>query len=160
MGQSLEVCPLSYGEGEITGEKCKKILRDLLNPAAGVYTPIKFLFHDENVKKVLRGDFYSVTPVTAQIVPTLQCNFRCPRCTYGQIKMELMKSCKKIQMSYKELCLIIDRLCEGGIKGVVFTGGGEPTCYRHLPDGIKYAKEKKLEVGLFTNGSLLTDKKS
>jgi len=44
------------------------------------------------------------------------------------------------------------------LKGLVFTGGGEPLCNNFTIDAVIYAKQKGLDVGFITNGELITEK--
>jgi wyosine [tRNA(Phe)-imidazoG37] synthetase (radical SAM superfamily) len=49
----------------------------------------------------------------------------------------------------------IDILHEKGLLAVILLGGGEPTIYRNFEETVSYMKEKKLQVGIVTNGSRL-----
>jgi radical SAM protein with 4Fe4S-binding SPASM domain len=119
----------------------------------------KWLYHLDRVACVKKGDFREVMPVTAQLIPSLYCNFSCPRCSYGHSKeiIRVHGGRKAMQMDGFTMSTIIDRLSEAGIKGIIFTGGGEPTLNPHLIDGMRYATQNGIKIGLFTNGSLLTD---
>jgi radical SAM protein with 4Fe4S-binding SPASM domain len=121
----------------------------------------KWLYHGDRVAKVREGKFREVMPVTVQLVPTLYCNFGCPRCSYGQAKedIELLGQRKMMTMDYGTMATVIDRLDHAGIKAIVFTGGGEPTLNPHFLDGMRYAGAKGFRLGLFTNGSLLNREK-
>jgi radical SAM protein with 4Fe4S-binding SPASM domain len=121
----------------------------------------KWLYYPERVACVKKGDFREVMPVTVQLIPSLYCNFSCPRCCYGRSKenIKVLGDRKSMLMDNYTMNAIIDRLSEAGIKGVVFTGGGEPTLYPHLIDSMRHAVQKGLKIGLFTNGSLLTETK-
>jgi radical SAM protein with 4Fe4S-binding SPASM domain len=121
----------------------------------------KWLYHPEQVEHVKEGNFRAVTPVTVQLIPTLYCNFGCPRCSYGQAKedMSIHKDQTLMHMNLPTMMTIIDRLEEAGLKAIVFTGGGEPTLNKHLIEGMAYARGKGFKIGLFTNGSLLDQEK-
>ena len=113
----------------------------------------------QSVSRVVKDRrFRNVRPVTAQFVPTLCCNFSCPRCSYGGSKLNLMRNHNKtdLHMDWPTMQLLLDNLCKGGVRGIVFTGGGEPCVSPYLLDGMRYATERNLSVGLFTNGSILT----
>jgi pyruvate-formate lyase-activating enzyme len=60
-------------------------------------------------------------------------------------------------MAYGDMVHSLDVLKNGGVKGVIFTGGGEPLCNRHTLDGMWHARTLGLSVGLFTNGQLLDE---
>ena len=136
-------------------------LTNSLHREYSFYSIAKWLNHSKNVEKIKERRYYEVMPVTAQLVPTLHCNFNCPRCSYGQLKKNIASRHKQalMNMSGETMKLIIKRLGEAGIKGLVFTGGGEPTLNPFLIDGMQYATEIGLNIGLFTNGSLLSEDK-
>ncbi len=125
------------------------------------YAMTKWLYYSDRVAKVKEREYHKVRPVTAQLVPTLHCNFNCPRCSYGGSKEKLMALQDKslINMDRSTMFSIIDKLQDAGLKGVVFTGGGEPTVNPFLVEGMRYASERGLRIGLFTNGSILTKDK-
>ena len=121
----------------------------------------KWLYYPDRVACVKRGDFRMVKPVTVQLIPSLYCNFYCPHCCYGRSKENIKAHGERTAMLMDEhvMSVIIDRLSEAGIKGIVFTGGGEPTSHIRLTDCMRQAVQKGIKVGLFTNGSLLTASK-
>jgi radical SAM protein with 4Fe4S-binding SPASM domain len=121
----------------------------------------KWFYYPERVACVRKGNFRDVMPVTVQLIPSLYCNFSCPRCCYGGSKenIKALGERKAMLMDADTMAAIIDRLSDSGIKGIVFTGGGEPTLNAHLIDGMRYAVQKGIKAGLFTNGSLLTETK-
>ena len=117
-------------------------------------SPYKCLQHEDRMAQFMSNCF-SVTPVTAHLVPTLYCNQRCYFCTYGQYK-EKGKT-PGLQMTKSEMMSCIDQLAAMGIKGIIFTGGGEPTLYPHLVEGMTYARSLGVDVALNTNGYRLSD---
>lgn len=58
-------------------------------------------------------------------------------------------------LEYQDVCLILKKLHEAGVKKVTFAGG-EPMLYKDLQRVIKYAKHIGLTTSIITNGSLLT----
>jgi len=118
----------------------------------------KWLYYPDRVACVKRGDFRTVKPVTVQLIPSLYCNFCCPHCCYGRSKENIKAHGERKAMLMDEcvMSVIINRLSEAGIKGIVFTGGGEPTSHIRLIECMRQAVKKGIKVGLFTNGSLLT----
>ena len=121
----------------------------------------KWFYYPERVACVKKGDFREVMPVTVQLIPSLYCNFSCPHCCYGRSKenIKALGEREAMLMDGSTMNTIIDRLSEAGIKGIVFTGGGEPTLSPHLINGMRHVVQKGLKIGLFTNGSLLTKTK-
>lgn len=129
------------------------------HPDFSFYAFRKWLYYPERVACVRQGEFRKITPVTAQIIPSLYCNYRCPHCCYGHSKEVIEEKGERqaMLMTMDTMQTVIDRLHEAGIQGVVFSGGGEPTCSPHLLDGMRYAVQRGIKIGLFTNGSLLTE---
>jgi MoaA/NifB/PqqE/SkfB family radical SAM enzyme len=138
-----------------------KDLTSTLHQDYSYYAFGKWFYYPERVACVRKGEFREVMPVTVQLIPSLYCNFGCPRCCYGRSKENIraLGGRRAMLTDGQRMNAIIERLSEGGIKGIVFTGGGEPTLYPHLIDSMRHAVEMGLKVGLFTNGSLLTETK-
>lgn len=47
---------------------------------------------------------------------------------------------------------LVDTLWQGGIKGITFTGGGEPSSFEGLEDVMLHAHARGIDTVLFTNG--------
>jgi len=77
-----------------------------------------------------------------------KCNQACLFCSNPD--NEKIKNIKEV---YKN----IDKLISLGYHGVILTGG-EPTLYPHLKKAIKYARKKKIDVRLITNGQKICDR--
>lgn len=87
--------------------------------------------------------------VTADISPTSKCNLACEYCMLqhrqpGEIDFDVLQRYIRILAVY-------------GLRGVLFTGGGEPTLYQHLQEAIKSAWALGIKVGLITNGCRLEE---
>jgi MoaA/NifB/PqqE/SkfB family radical SAM enzyme len=120
---------------------------------------IKALWHKERIGSVLAGEAQTVTPVTVEFVPSLDCNLACLKCTYLDWKARTAPDRGKRKMSYPMMVTLLDKIAANKIGGVIFTGGGEPFENPHTIDGIEYAVSQHLDVGIFTNGSLLDEAK-
>jgi len=118
----------------------------------------KWLYYPDRVDCVKKGDFRDVMPVSVQLIPSLYCNFSCPHCCYGCSKDNIQSKGERKSMIMDDaaMSVIIERLGDAGIKGIVFTGGGEPTLHPRLVDGMRVAAKRGIKIGLFTNGSVLT----
>ena len=122
-----------------------------------VLSPFKCLFYSDRMKRFAQGDFYDIRPVTVHLVPTLRCNHKCFFCTYGGLKDSCMKqNVHKKTMDAALIYKTLDQLSDNGIKGVIFTGGGEPTLYPNLIDAMKYCISKGMEAAINTNGHFLS----
>ncbi|KYK25100.1 hypothetical protein AYK26_02805 [Euryarchaeota archaeon SM23-78] len=86
-------------------------------------------------------------PITAEIDPTNKCNYNCKYCAGNKIPSQA-------ELTYNQMKTIIDKISPF-IKGILFTGGGEPLINPETTKAISYAHKKNIDVGLVTNGSLL-----
>lgn len=91
------------------------------------------------------------TLITAEIDLTNRCNHKCPKCTGWA------KGLTADQLDTGEAKSYITELSEHGVRGLIFTGGGEPLLHPDVYELIDYAWQDKLDVGLITNGTLLPD---
>jgi radical SAM protein with 4Fe4S-binding SPASM domain len=87
-------------------------------------------------------------PVNGTIDITSRCNLRCVHCY-------IQGTCFGDELTYPEICHILDQITEEGCLWLVITGG-EPLTRSDFKDIYKYAKGKGLFITLFTNGNLLT----
>jgi MoaA/NifB/PqqE/SkfB family radical SAM enzyme len=134
----------------------------------GVHIP-SWIRNKTNFKHLLNKDYDKIKPITTEFVTTLNCNYRCEQCAYKEPKKELdvwleknsgkkFKANKnpKTHMSHEVMKVCIDRLIEGGVQNILFTGGGEPLMNPVTIEGMEYAKKKGAVVALYTNGRLLS----
>ncbi len=119
---------------------------------------------DENsFNRCISKEYSEVLPKSAEIITTLNCCFRCEQCSYQKVKINNNLWYEKsnnysytFNMNQENVKPIIDKL--SSVENVVFTGGGEPLINTNATLlGMKYAKKKGLNVGLYTNGYLLSD---
>ena len=87
-------------------------------------------------------------PIAMDLHLTGACNLRCPRCSGGE---------RKGSLSSELVYDLLRQLREGDVRGIIYTGGGEPTMHQDFSKIIRYTKELGFSIGLITNGSLLTD---
>jgi radical SAM protein with 4Fe4S-binding SPASM domain len=87
-------------------------------------------------------------PINGTIEITFRCNLRCVHCycSYESTKEEI---------SYREICRILDEVADAGCLWLLITGG-EPLLRNDFLDIYTYAKKKGLIITLFTNGTLIT----
>jgi len=100
--------------------------------------------------KLLHADILKdgkIKPVHIQLSPTNNCNLNCSFCSCGDRD-------KKRQLSLEEIMWILDVCAERGTKAMTITGGGEPLLHPQINEIIRYANQKKIEVGLVTNGTV------
>ena len=113
------------------------------------FNPMKILNHQDSLNAILKG--WNPPPVSCEIDPSNLCNHNCIWCMYYEFK-----DTKRLMLSEKIMFDLINELTEGGVKSVTFTGGGEPLTNPGTMKAMWRANELGLEVGLVTNGGLLT----
>lgn len=82
------------------------------------------------------------------------CNYNCKYC-YSSAGKQLDK-----ELSYMELCNIVDQAQNLGVQSIVIVGGGEPLLFPYLKELVSYIFEKQINIVLFTNGALLNKEMS
>ena len=143
--------------------KVGEFIKKDINDNTRFLYPNTWVFHDGVVNKVLSGDYSAITPFCSEIVPTMNCSNRCKMCGYKSVK-KLDGSWKKNDFLNPQIHMqdigfaksLLDKLIDDGIKGIIFTGGGEPTLFSGLEKLIAHATEKKVDSVLYTNGNSLS----
>lgn len=86
------------------------------------------------------------SPISIEIHPSNMCNSNCSFCAYkGCNKGELLPSIEFDRITKQIINLKT-------VQSVVFSGGGEPTINKSLPDSIDMLIQNGIDVGLMTNG--------
>jgi len=119
-------------------------------PARYQFDPVKIFRHLDRLEEFAIEGW--TTPVTAELDPTNRCNLHCPWCSARE-----EQSRSQAQMSKDELKLALDEIRSIGVRGVTFTGGGEPLVNPHTPWAVTYARSIGLDVGFITNGTMLDE---
>lgn len=88
-------------------------------------------------------------PWSVEIQPTAQCNHRCIHCSYEA------RNQNRESLSQPTMESLIDSIISMGVKGVYFSGGGEPCAYPDLAKYINRLCDNEIEVALLTNGTML-----
>ena len=116
----------------------------------------KILCHLNTIEKFLSEKKYD--PITVEIDPSNSCNHSCPFCISGHLHLQKFKGTdlfNRTILDKETFRRLIKDLVKTDIIAINWTGGGEPT-QNPLGDAIKYINENsKIEMGMFTNGSLL-----
>lgn len=87
-------------------------------------------------------------PINGSIELIFSCNLNCAHCYCNHSLIEK-------EMSFKEICRVLDEIADAGCLWLLITGG-EPLLRDDFLDIYTYAKKKGLIIALFTNGTLLT----
>lgn len=114
---------------------------DFLNPKKIVYPLANYLLPYLNGE----NNFY---PWAVEIHPTAKCNHRCIHCSYKE------RNESRVEMAQDIFNNLVDSLIKLKVRGVYFSGGGEPCTYKNLGNAVKKFKENGVEVALVTNGTL------
>lgn len=113
------------------------------NPFAG---QAKILFHIPKLLQYITSGYTISAPVNVECNLTSVCNLRCSWCISENFRKNKdyldIKNFKKFMKQYREA---------GGMS-LTFSGGGEPTQYKHFKEAAEYANTIGLEIGLMTNG--------
>jgi len=111
----------------------------------------KILWHTDRLNSWLKDE--TVYPITIEIDPSNACNESCIWCCWEDHR-------KGADVMDKELLeKIIKNLAKVGIKGLIWTGGGEPLVNKYTVEYMKLARDLGMENGMFTNGILMTPEK-
>lgn len=89
-------------------------------------------------------------PISVELSLTNKCNQNCIWCSDYELRNRLKGTLDKTTI-FK----LIDDLKDGGTKGIVIEGGGEPTLHSDFCEIVEYITGKELAVGLITNGVIL-----
>lgn len=112
----------------------------------------KMLAHVDRVAAWSRGEL--PPPVTVEIDLTNLCNHACAGCTFSHL-VNVVKDSIPFELAQS----IVGQLAVFGVRGLTFSGGGEPLVYgpERVLDLMELAAAGGVDVGLITNGSLLRD---
>lgn len=98
----------------------------------------KLIYNMENI--------FSRKPITADIFLNSACNNKCPYCTYARYKQR-----SSTYMTFYQFLDNLNILLENGVKGVILTGGGEPTISPYFDKITNYLETYSIPYGINTN---------
>lgn len=110
----------------------------------------KILKHLDRVNAWLKGE--NPAPITVELDMTNLCNHRCPECSGWYFQNRNSDS-----LPFDLAKDIIGQFARAGVRGLIFTGGGEPLCHPHIKEAVKLAYALSLDIGFITNGSLINE---
>jgi MoaA/NifB/PqqE/SkfB family radical SAM enzyme len=112
---------------------------------------LKAYAHKPRLLAIAAGAF--PPPVSVKIELTNVCNHDCHFCAYRRI----VQTAKPAGMLDEARVLeLVDELAEGGVSGLMFTGGGEPLVHPGCDRIFERCRERGIEHALITNGTLLS----
>jgi radical SAM protein with 4Fe4S-binding SPASM domain len=110
----------------------------------------KLMFHPRRVAGWLSGE--KIYPLYAELSPSGACNHRCTFCALDYMEY---------RPRFLDTATLKERLSEMGllgVKSVMYGGEGEPLLHRDIGDIIVHTRKAGIDVGVTTNGVLLTAK--
>lgn len=113
----------------------------------------KIFQHLDRLAQWQRGE--KPVPVTVEIDSTNLCNLKCYYCSFG----EYIKN-DRVSLNREDMLRVIGEMAGLGVRGLTFTGGGEPLVNPHTLEAVEFAKKSGLDVAFITNGILLSEKAS
>lgn len=101
-------------------------------------------------KDLLKSAFADRVPLMGAMAITHRCNLNCAHCYANPVR-------DIGELSYTEICKIIDKIVDAGCLFLLITGG-EPLIRSDFLDIYKYAKKRGLLITIATNATLINDK--
>lgn len=121
-----------------------------------LYSKMKIFHYPEKVNSLPQESAEILPPLHIRIKPTNRCNHRCSYCAYRVDDLPLGGDMVIGDMIPREKMLeIIDDVQEIGVRGVTFSGGGEPFTYPHFLEVVRKLSGGPVKFASLTNGSLL-----
>jgi MoaA/NifB/PqqE/SkfB family radical SAM enzyme len=139
----------------------------LMSPekAVAAYGTEKILRHPEKLWALKEGRV--TAPIAVRVKPENACPHSCFWCSYSaqaigsedndkNMLAELYE--KRARIPVDKMLEILDDFREMGVKGVTFSGGGEPLIYPWIEQTLKRAIDNGLDISVITNGQRLSGK--
>ena len=116
----------------------------------------------EFIQACRQGCQLGVPPLTTEYACILDCNASCPTCSYRRPQLtkckgvvpigQIATSNDRTSGSISIAKMVIERSYEAGVRGMLYTGGGEPTIFQGLVESLRYSSSLRMTNGLYTNG--------
>jgi GTP 3',8-cyclase len=107
----------------------------------------KLMYHISTVNQWLAGK--EIFPIYVELGLYGGCNHRCVFCAFDYLKY------KPVMLEESCLNKFFSEAAKAGVKAVLFSGEGEPLLHPKAAELIAFAKSKKIDVALSTNGVFL-----
>jgi radical SAM protein with 4Fe4S-binding SPASM domain len=102
-------------------------------------------------KKILEGKMPH--PLMAVVYPSYVCNHNCQGCSYQELDGK-----ENVFLDPQNFVKLLKSLHCLEVKSIELSGGGEPTLHPKFGELVELAANEGFELGLLTNGSLLSDR--
>lgn len=90
-------------------------------------------------------------PITADVFLNNFCNNRCPYCTFRRWELDA----DAYGMPLDRFVQVTERLVSFGVKGIILTGGGEPTITKDFDGICRYLEDNNIHYGINSNWNVL-----
>lgn len=121
-----------------------------------IYTPMKIFHFKDKVDSLPRDVDTILPPLHIRIKPINACNHSCRYCAYRADSLQLGKDMRiSDSIPRDKMMEITEDIIDMGVKGVTFSGGGEPLFYPHLADVLRRLVDSPVKFATLTNGGLL-----
>lgn len=111
-----------------------------------------------------RGALADVRPIMLEFMPVLTCNADCVLCPFRRSRLDMNVRRHRSGFAVSDditvatrptVIRILEASREAGVRGVLWTGGGEPTLLEGLDSLCAYSADLGMTNALYTNGFLL-----
>jgi len=109
----------------------------------------------EHLSKLVKCE--DAFPLHMQLGLVNYCNHDCTFC-YAARSMFDAKQIVRTRIDVDRLMEIVDEMHGLGLQSCTLVGSGEPTLHPQISDVISGIKQRGVDVGMFTNGSCVTEK--
>lgn len=115
----------------------------------------KVFYFPEYLQKLVEGR--EAFPVHMQLGPVNFCNHDCTFCYAARSMFDGM-NVQRERIEVERLMEVAEEMCQLGLRSVTIVGSGEPTLHPRIDEIITGLARCGLDVGMYTNGSCVTDK--
>ena len=121
--------------------------------------PFKLLAHKTTVEDFIQGKI--INPIHCRIGLTNKCNLRCKFCNFHSENEKDFYDEFSFEdfMDKDRMISFLDDFSKNGGKAITLCGSGEPTIHPDYVEICEYANKVGIQIGLITNGSMLTNEK-
>lgn len=120
------------------------------------YSRLKVFHYPEKIASLPPDNPQILPPLHLRIKPTNACNHSCSYCAYRVDDLQLGQDMQvRDQIPWEKMQEIIEDISTMGVKGVTFSGGGEPFVYPHLLKTVQLLTAAGIKFAALTNGGRL-----
>jgi len=128
--------------------------------AQAIFSGSKIVHHQDRLGPYVESRRTASVPVTMEMDLTNICSHRCPSCAGRRMPESAADQLFTVLGDGRSIpedraANYIVQIARAGVKGLIFTGGGEPTVHPAIQSLIYLARASGMDVGLVTHGGLL-----